>query len=325
MSEAADHSTEEEDSEEEKEDGREDEVGEGGGQGGLLTSFLFGNIDRSGRLESGFLDLATRRQLGSLGNMLADTTLSSVRDEVKEDVKVEVGETDEAEEELEEVDYNQKADGAEDYSLISEMLDVDTSEDEEDSEDGEEQESVEPEVGDEAPTAPKPVPAGTGAPKEADTALMPPPPPSPLAPARPPPSVPATLGDPGVAPLAGMLPERYRNVDVKDFFPEFKENAVLRFSSLFPIKESHKPRIWKSLRKRRLKERGGAEDEPRPKARRQNGPGPHYGPLEPGMAEQCDSVRFHRPQAVKREAPGGGPGGPAKITEKKGPKPTDWR
>ena len=37
-------------------------------------------------------------------------------------------------------------------------------------------------------------------------------------------------------PLAGMLPERYRNVDIKEVFPEFRENAVLRFSTLFPIK-----------------------------------------------------------------------------------------
>ena len=38
--------------------------------------------------------------------MLADTTLTSVGDEVKEDVMVEVGESQEAENE--EVDYNQK-------------------------------------------------------------------------------------------------------------------------------------------------------------------------------------------------------------------------
>merc|ERR1719245_2286210 len=69
-------------------------------------------------------------------------------------------------------------------------------------------------------------------------------------------SSPAVVPAPGpvVAPLAGMLPEKYKNVDVKTFFPEFRENAVLRFSKLFPIKESHKPRTWKALKKRRRKE-----------------------------------------------------------------------
>ena len=51
---------------------REEENGEEG-SGLNLTSFLFGNIDQSGQLEEEFLDESTRRQLGSLGSMLADT------------------------------------------------------------------------------------------------------------------------------------------------------------------------------------------------------------------------------------------------------------
>jgi hypothetical protein len=40
-------------------------------------------------------------------------------------------------------------------------------------------------------------------------------------------------------PLAGMLPEKYKSVDIKTVFPEFRENSVLRFSTLFPIKVGH--------------------------------------------------------------------------------------
>jgi hypothetical protein len=35
-----------------------------------------------------------------------------------------------------------------------------------------------------------------------------------------------------------MLPERFKEVDIRVVFPEFRENAVLRFSTLFPIKGS---------------------------------------------------------------------------------------
>merc|ERR1719239_481578 len=60
-------------------------------------------------------------------------------------------------------------------------------------------------------------------------------------------------------PLASLQPERFKNVNVKDFFPEFKENAPLRFSELFPVKESLKPSIWKRLRKRKARENGENE------------------------------------------------------------------
>merc|ERR1719354_807772 len=54
-------------------------------------------------------------------------------------------------------------------------------------------------------------------------------------------------------PLAMMLPDKYKDTEVTDVFPAFRENQVLTFSELFPIKDSHKPRTWKSLKKRRQK------------------------------------------------------------------------
>ena len=53
-------------------------------------------------------------------------------------------------------------------------------------------------------------------------------------------------------PLAAMLPEKYKDTDVRELFPEFRPGKVLRFSRLFPIKASHKPRIWKNVRKKKL-------------------------------------------------------------------------
>jgi transcription initiation factor TFIID subunit 1 len=55
-------------------------------------------------------------------------------------------------------------------------------------------------------------------------------------------------------PLAAMLPEKFNGVDVRELFPEFRPGQVLRFSRLFPIKPSLRPRIWKNV-KRRLKKK----------------------------------------------------------------------
>jgi len=55
-------------------------------------------------------------------------------------------------------------------------------------------------------------------------------------------------------PLAGMLPEKYKDTDVRELFPEFRQNEVLRFSRLFPIKPSHRPKIWKNLKRKKPEE-----------------------------------------------------------------------
>ncbi len=49
-----------------------------------------------------------------------------------------------------------------------------------------------------------------------------------------------------------MLPSKYANVDVRELFPDFRPDKVLRFSRLFgPGKPSSLPQIWRSVRKRR--------------------------------------------------------------------------
>lgn len=55
-------------------------------------------------------------------------------------------------------------------------------------------------------------------------------------------------------PLAAMLPSKYADVDVRELFPDFRPDKVLRFSRLFgPGKPSSLPQIWRSVRRRRRK------------------------------------------------------------------------
>lgn len=55
-------------------------------------------------------------------------------------------------------------------------------------------------------------------------------------------------------PLAAMLPSKYANVDVRELFPDFRPDKVLRFSRLFgPGKPSSLPQIWRSVRRRKRK------------------------------------------------------------------------
>jgi transcription initiation factor TFIID subunit 1 len=52
-------------------------------------------------------------------------------------------------------------------------------------------------------------------------------------------------------PLARMLPEKYKDTDVKELFPEFRPNEVLRFSRLFGIKSSLKFKKWKGNKRQK--------------------------------------------------------------------------
>ncbi|XP_059084202.1 transcription initiation factor TFIID subunit 1-like [Tigriopus californicus] len=139
-------------------------------------------------------------------------------------------------------------------------------------------------------------------------------------------------------PLASMLPAKYKDVDVQELFPEFRHGQVLRFSRLFPIKESHLPRPWKHLKKKakkRLPENSGpsGEDEV------DGGPGgatsaddPHtfrtwqfdYTPYaeDANLYEEDDAVRFHRPKEENSSEEDAAEG---REKESKGPKATDWR
>lgn len=61
-------------------------------------------------------------------------------------------------------------------------------------------------------------------------------------------------------PLAAMLPSKYANVDVRELFPDFRPDKVLRFSRLFgPGKPTSLPQIWRSVRKKRRKRKQSRE------------------------------------------------------------------
>jgi transcription initiation factor TFIID subunit 1 len=129
-------------------------------------------------------------------------------------------------------------------------------------------------------------------------------------------------------PLAAMLPSKYKNVDVKELFPEYRENQVLRFSRLFPIKASHKPRIWKNV-KRRFKLEADSERAFSPPKRTRSGEWELYAappPTDPNAYVEDQAVRFHRPFQAKSDQEGADSGGDSKKAfESRGPRPTDWR
>lgn len=61
-------------------------------------------------------------------------------------------------------------------------------------------------------------------------------------------------------PLAAMLPSKYANVDVREIFPDFRPDKVLRFSRLFgPGKPTSLPQIWRSVRRKRRKRKQSRE------------------------------------------------------------------
>lgn len=61
-------------------------------------------------------------------------------------------------------------------------------------------------------------------------------------------------------PLAAMLPSKYANVDVRELFPDFRPDKVLRFSRLFgPGKPTSLPQIWRSVRRKRRKRKQSRE------------------------------------------------------------------
>ena len=237
-----------------------DEEGAAKDDAGLdLTSFLFGNIGSSGQLEEEFLDESTKKQLTSLGSLLADTNLNSI---VRE-VSIEAGDKDDTANGTadEDINFDEKAPDAEDFSNIDEMMDDDSSSSDDSDNDNDDEEAAKEEVSKEE-EKPAPVEEASEMPEKVDSdSLLMPPPPAGGQGSRPAAPAPGSAPSPGVGPLAGMLPEKYKDVDVKSFFPEFKENSVLRFSKLFPIKESHKPRTWKALKKRRRKELGQDADD----------------------------------------------------------------
>lgn len=116
-------------------------------------------------------------------------------------------------------------------------------------------------------------------------------------------------------------------VDVRELFPEFRHDSVLRFSRLFPIKSSHKPKIWKIGKKKR-KDVENAEEEnenlSNESSSRNCGFQLNYAPFpeDPDAYLEDGVVQFHKFKEEKQEEEETTQN---KQEEKKGPKPTDWR
>ncbi|XP_053660820.1 transcription initiation factor TFIID subunit 1 [Anopheles marshallii] len=134
-------------------------------------------------------------------------------------------------------------------------------------------------------------------------------------------------------PLAAMLPSKYQNVDVREFFPDFRPDKVLRFSRLFgPGKLSSLPQIWRSVRRRRNKKSQSSSRKPRDgsdstsdsdEPRRRQYFTPTYAPLPPkDMWASDDEVRFTSREADEEKEV------KDKESDSKGdskPKVADWR
>ena len=150
-----------------------------------------------------------------------------------------------------------------------------------------------------------------------------------------PPPAPVTQKSPKVRdlskekrPLASMLPEKYKDTDVKDLFPEFRQCEVLRFSRLFPVKDSHRPKLWKGLKRKKKKEEPTPDlDTPlstpdvleeEKELKLEIAPFPD----DPEMYQEDMAERLHRIEIEKKEE--GLKEGEEK-NEKRGPKASDWR
>ncbi|XP_011186353.2 transcription initiation factor TFIID subunit 1 isoform X5 [Zeugodacus cucurbitae] len=134
-------------------------------------------------------------------------------------------------------------------------------------------------------------------------------------------------------PLADMLPSKYANVDVRELFPDFRPDKVLRFSRLFgPGKPSSLPQIWRSVKKRRRRRKhsrdqkstnNGSDSPSDSEEPKKKGFGLHYGP-DP-MPYQCVSddedrlLSITNNEDVKPEGPDSGDNSDNK------PKIADWR
>ncbi|XP_016954099.1 transcription initiation factor TFIID subunit 1 isoform X2 [Drosophila biarmipes] len=135
-------------------------------------------------------------------------------------------------------------------------------------------------------------------------------------------------------PLADILPSKYQNVDVRELFPDFRPQKVLRFSRLFgPGKPTSLPQIWRHVRKRRRKRNqsrdqkltntGGSDSPSDTEEPRKRGFSLHYA-SEP-TPEECMSddedklLGDFNSEDVRPEGPENGENSDQK------PKVADWR
>ena len=325
------------------------------GSGSLnLTGFLFGNIDGDGKLEgTGILDASCQEKLGGLEQMLNQgTNLNAVLKDEEPENKSDEGDdaVKEVKEESEDenTDFSSKDPSAQDFSGIEEALSDEDSSDDSSEEEGEAAKNVtqttSPNKAAAAASPPvvkkeekeEPAPEIATSSKETteestldkliqnrrnrkvDEELMPPPS-----------SAPRLKDAKDVRkPLASMLPDKYKDTDVRELFPQFRANRVLRFSRLFRIKNSHKPRIWKGVRKRKSAVKTEVKEKKEEKEEKQLPERTFdwdYGPWPQNLDayDEDQAVKFHRPMEEEQKLTE--ISNNKKSNERKGPKPTDWR
>ena len=288
-----------------------------------MAAILFGNIDSDGKLtDNDFLDSESKEKLSGLSTLLG------------KDNEAELFEASDNIEEISDKDEpfieGQKAEDAQDFSNMEDaMTDDSSSNDEESDEEKEPNENsgsvnsclvtdnetkkdamITSETNQEKKSKTE-SPSDSPVKQESnlDSELMPPPP-GPILSSKTSPKVTEEFKEkknkpkagPVIKPLASMMPEKYRGVDVKTLFPEFRENQVLRFSRLFPVKQENMPKIWKNV-KRRLMKSEGDSDEPKPKIKRpytyENSFAPSPDPiLHPEAYCEDQAVRFHSAKKV---------------------------
>ncbi|XP_054274106.1 transcription initiation factor TFIID subunit 1-like [Macrosteles quadrilineatus] len=300
---------------------------EGSGSNFQLTGILFGNIDETGQLEDDILDSVSKRHLASLARL----GLSSIINELIDDAElgdkssqssentdfIKSSEDQSASSDQFSQDYDVKSPSAIDYSDINELAEDYIISDSGLNQVKKEEDNTDYDADDEGPMK--------------DLQLMPPPP---MPDANKEGS--EDLSEDGQSkkletPLAAMLPSKYANVDVRELFPDFRHDKVLRFSRLFgPGKPSSMPQIWRSVRKRRKKRKqhnnqqqqsdSGSDQE----VTRQKKVGwvLQYGsPPPPEKCKSDDEEKLLRPQESKvlnKSVDNG-------DTSDMGPKVADWR
>uniref|UniRef100_A0A182VQB5 Transcription initiation factor TFIID subunit 1 n=1 Tax=Anopheles minimus TaxID=112268 RepID=A0A182VQB5_9DIPT len=342
-------------------------------EGGLnLAGFLFGNVDEHGHLDGDFLDEEAKQQLSSLSRMGLSSFLADVLQDDDGDKPTRAfSDSDDSsssdedrrryDDDSDGTNYQVKADCAVDYSDITELAEESAAPlpppIKKEEPDGAKEEDnkgikIEDDVDDiEAAIPCTRVEARTSSDQSTikeenaggrgvdDKDLMPPPT--------------APVSGDGTAtnssqstdeaskdkpkkletPLAAMLPSKYQNVDVREFFPDFRPDKVLRFSRLFgPGKLSSLPQIWRSVRRRRNKKSQSSSRKPRDgsdstsdsdEPRRRQYFTPTYAPLPPkDMWASDDEVRFTSREADEEKEV------KDKESDSKGdskPKVADWR
>ncbi|XP_001845437.2 transcription initiation factor TFIID subunit 1 isoform X1 [Culex quinquefasciatus] len=234
-----------------------------------LAGFLFGNVDEHGRLENDFLDEEAKMHLSSLSRMGLSSFLADVLTDGTEKPQQQDSDSDDSsssddrrydDPDEDNANYRVKAEDAVDYSDFNELAEeLPDAPPEPASRDDEDYDDIEAAI----PVSKVDAKAERSAKGEVDSddegsgvddkQLMPPP------------SAPVSGAEeisserPKVerkldTPLAAMLPSKYVDVDVRELFPDFRPDKVLRFSRLFgPGKISSLPQIWRSVRRRRKK------------------------------------------------------------------------